>query len=69
MAEMIRQDKTARQLRLLSDAIDSGRLGPVKRMVQTLSPAEIGNLLESMPPHKRSVLWGLVDPEDRRKLG
>ncbi|MEF2147438.1 magnesium transporter [Aquilutibacter rugosus] len=64
MAEMIRQDKTARQLRLLSDAIDSGRLGPVKRMVQTLSPAEIGNLLESMPPHKRSVLWGLVDPED-----
>ncbi|MEF2155577.1 magnesium transporter [Luteimonas sp. FXH3W] len=64
MAEMIRQDKTARQLRLLSDAIDSGRLGPVKRMVQTLSPAEIGNLLESMPPHKRNVLWGLVDPED-----
>ena len=64
MADPVRQDKTARQLRLLSDAIDSGRLGPVKRLVQTLSPAEIGNLLESMPPHKRNVLWGLVDPED-----
>ncbi len=64
MAETIRHDKTARQLRLLSDALDSGRLGPVKRLVNTLSPAEIGNLLESLPPGKRSVVWGLVDPED-----
>ncbi|KGM54548.1 magnesium transporter [Lysobacter daejeonensis GH1-9] len=64
MAEAIRHDKTARQLRLLSDALDSGRLGPVKRLVNTLSPAEIGNLLESLPPGKRTVVWGLVDPED-----
>lgn len=64
MAETIRHDKTARQLRLLSDALDSGRLGPVRRLVNTLSPAEIGNLLESLPPGKRSVVWGLVDPED-----
>ena len=64
MAETIRHDKTARQLRLLSDALDSGRLGPVRRLVNTLSPAEIGNLLESLPPGKRTVVWGLVDPED-----
>lgn len=64
MAEAIRHDKTARQLRLLSDALDSGRLGPVRRLVNTLSPAEIGNLLESLPPDQRAVVWGLVDPED-----
>ena len=64
MAEAVRQDKTARQLRLLSDALDSGRLGPVRRMVNALSPAEIGNLLESLPPAKRNVVWGLVDAED-----
>ena len=64
MAEPLRHDKTARQLRLLSDALDSGRLGPVRRLVNTLSPAEIGNLLESLPPGKRVVVWGLVDPED-----
>ncbi|MEZ0470649.1 magnesium transporter [Luteimonas salinilitoris] len=64
MAEAARHDKTARQLRLLSDALDSGRLGPVRRLVNTLSPAEIGNLLESLPHAKRMVLWGLVDPED-----
>ncbi|WP_298577185.1 magnesium transporter [uncultured Luteimonas sp.] len=64
MAEAVRHDKTARQLRLLSDALDSGRLGPVRRMVNTLAPAEIGNLLESLPPDKRMVVWGLVDPGD-----
>jgi len=64
MAEAVRHDKTARQLRLLSDALDSGRLGPVKRLVNTLSAAEIGNLLESLPPAQRTVVWGLVDPED-----
>src|SRR3546814_9436367 len=64
MAEPVRHDKTARQLRLLSDALDSGRLGPVRRLVNTLAPAEIGNLLESLPPAKRQVVWGLVDAED-----
>lgn len=64
MAEAARHDNTARQLRLLSDALDSGRLGPVRRHVNTLTPAEIGNLLESLPPGKREVVWGLVDPED-----
>ena len=64
MADAIRHDKTARQLRLLSDALDSGRLGPVRRLVNTLAPAEIGNLLESLPPDRRMVVWGLVDPED-----
>jgi len=64
MGDAARHDKTARQLRLLSEALDTGRLGPVRRLVNTLSPAEIGNLLESLPPTKRNVVWGLVDPED-----
>lgn len=64
MAEAARHDKTARQLRLLSQALASGSLGPVRRLVNTLSPAEIGNLLESLPPDQRAVVWGLVDSED-----
>ncbi|MBS7456749.1 magnesium transporter [Coralloluteibacterium stylophorae] len=64
MAETTRQTRTAHQLRMLSDALDSGRLGPVRRLVNTLSPAEIGNLLESLPPTRRNVVWGLVDTED-----
>ena len=64
MAEHNRHTNTAQQLRLLSDALDSGRLGPVRRLVNILSPAEIGNLLESLPFTKRNIVWGLVDPED-----
>ena len=41
MAEAVRHDKTARQLRMLSDALDSGRLGPVRRLVNT-SPGSTG---------------------------
>lgn len=64
MADATRQDKTARHLSLLSEALEAGRLGPVRRLVNTLAPAEIGNLLESLPPAKRGIVWGLVDPED-----
>lgn len=64
MIELNRPDKAARQLKLLSQALDAGRLGPVRRLVNTLSPAEIGNLLESLPPGKREIVWGLVDAED-----
>jgi len=64
MADTPRHDKSAKQLRLLAEAIGSGRLGPIKRLVNTLSPAEIGNLLESLPPARRDIVWGLVDPED-----
>ena len=64
MADTARHDKTAQQLRLLDQALGSGRLGPVKRLVNTLAPAEIGNLLESLPPARRRIVWGLVDPED-----
>jgi magnesium transporter len=64
MAEHSRADQAARQLKLLSQALDSGRLGPVRRLVNTLSPAEIASLLETLPHDQRLIVWGLVDPED-----
>ncbi|MBL8242882.1 MAG: magnesium transporter, partial [Rhodanobacteraceae bacterium] len=64
MSESERYDRKTRQLRLLSEALASGRLAPVKRMLDTLTPGEIARVLESLPPAKRSVVWGLVDPDD-----
>jgi magnesium transporter len=64
MTDATLYDKAARQLKVLSQALNSGRLGPVRRLVNTLAPAEIGNLLESLPPEKRLIVWGLVDAED-----
>jgi magnesium transporter len=63
MAEQLQQEKTARQLERLSEALDSGVKYRASRMLSGLSAAEIGDLLESLPLVKRLALWGLVDPE------
>jgi magnesium transporter len=33
-------------------------------MLRALHPAEIADLLQSLPPHERKVTWELVDPEN-----
>jgi len=53
MAEQIQEEKTARQIDRLSEALDSGVKNRVRRLVRGLSAAEIGGLLESLPLAKR----------------
>lgn len=52
------------QLEALREALDSGTLRPVRRMLAALHPAEIGSLIESLPNAEREVVWNLVDPDD-----
>jgi len=40
-----------------------GSLRRAPRMVNSMHPAEIASLLESLPPAKREIVWGFVDPE------
>jgi len=54
-------DQRAPRLKLLHDALESGTLQRVQRMVNSLHPAEIADLLESLPPAEREVVWELVD--------
>jgi len=63
MAEKIREDKTARHLDHLSEALDSGTQHQVRHLLKNLSAAEIGDLLESLPLAKRLVVWEMTDPE------
>ena len=63
MAEFARHDKTEQQLQRLSAALKTGRLQPVRRMINTLPAGEIADLLESLPPEPRALVWELVDPE------
>ena len=63
MPEQIREDKIARNLDRLSEALDSGTKSQVRRLINSLSGAEIGDLLESLPPAKRLVVWELVDSD------
>ena len=51
------------QLGELYAALDSGTGREVQRMLASLSPPSIAQLLESSPPRIRQVLWKLIDRE------
>ena len=63
MREHQHEEKTARQLEHLSEALDSGVQSQVKQLINSLNGAEIGDLLESLPQAKRQVVWELVDTD------
>lgn len=50
-------------LEALTRALDQGTMRQVHRLVNSMHPAEIASLLESLPPAQREVVWDLVDPE------
>jgi len=47
----------------LQEILDSRVLRPAGRLLNSLAPAEIAHLLESLPPARREILWSLVKPE------
>jgi magnesium transporter len=63
MAELIHEEKTARHLERLSEALDSGTQSQVRKLLNNLSAGEIGDLLESLPIAKRLAVWEMTDPE------
>jgi magnesium transporter len=60
MREHLHEEKTARHLDRLSDALDSGAQSQVKKLLNSLNGAEIGDLLESLPQAKRQAVWDLI---------
>jgi len=60
MRENQQEEKTARHLDRLSEALDSGVQSQVKKLLNSLNGAEIGDLLESLPQPRRQLVWDLV---------
>jgi magnesium transporter len=57
------QHRRPSHLEALRRALDQGTMRQVHRQVNSMHPAEIASLLESLPPTQREVVWDLVDPE------
>jgi len=51
------------RLETLRRALEQGTGRQVHRLVNSMHPAEVASLLESLPPAKREIVWDLVDPE------
>jgi magnesium transporter len=63
MREQQVEEKTARHLETLSEAMGSGTQLQVRQLINSLSAAEIGDLLESLPPTERLAVWELVETD------
>jgi magnesium transporter len=68
MTETAETQTTSKRLELLTEALDRGAAGSIRRMLASLHTAEIGDLLESFPTAQREILWQLVDPDDRGEV-
>ncbi len=51
-------------LQLLRELLDSGGLRSARQMIQSLHPAEVAHLLESVPLQERAILWEMVGADD-----
>ena len=54
--------KTTR-LNALRAALEQGTMRHGQRLVNSMHPAEIASLIESLPAAKREIVWEFVDPE------
>ncbi|OZG70547.1 magnesium transporter [Hahella sp. CCB-MM4] len=64
MSQTAEKNSTKIRMRSLSEALESGSLQQVTRILNSgLSPSDIAHLLESSPPKERKLLWQLVDDE------
>lgn len=65
MAETADREQAEDRLRLLYTALGSGTLVQVRKMLNDLHPAEIADLLESLPLDQREIVWEMVDEAQR----
>lgn len=63
MAEAAPADRTADRVAAIEDLLESGTARQVERMLHALHPAEIADLLESLPRPQRMLLWAQVPAE------
>lgn len=66
--ESAEQTNTQQRLEALTDALHSGAADKVRHMLSDLHPAEIGDLLESLPHGPRELLWELVPSEEQGEV-
>jgi magnesium transporter len=60
--------ETETQLRLVLEALESGKLKRIGRLFRKLHPARIAGLLESLPASERAAAWDMVEHERMGKV-
>jgi len=63
MSEQLTEDRSLSRLEDINAALKSGTMNLAQQMITTLHPAELSNLLESLPRAKRYFIWQLIDQD------
>ena len=51
-------------LKVIGEALQTGTMQRARRILNALHPAEIANLLESLPHSQRGIVWNMLDHDD-----
>ncbi|NQY27653.1 MAG: magnesium transporter [Piscirickettsiaceae bacterium] len=68
MSELNQQHTANQPMDTLAEALKSGRFVRMRRLLASLHPAEIGHLLESLPPNERRICWSISNPDLRGEV-
>lgn len=68
MATSTPKEHVQDQLTELSELLESGTFIKVRRMLNSLPPADAAHLLEASPPKLREILWNLVDADNEGEV-
>ncbi len=60
---MAEREEHSAAAELLRDRLTGGRLLSARRALRALNPPQTANLLESLPPRQRELVWEMVSPE------
>lgn len=63
MPQIVPNEATEKEIQILNVALEDNRSHEVERMINSLPASEIAFFLESLPNHKRTKVWDLVDSE------
>jgi magnesium transporter len=63
MTEKSTTEDTKRRFESFKHLMESGTMQQAARMLNSLHPSEIADLLESLPLRERKFVWEMVDPE------
>jgi magnesium transporter len=55
------QEEQLRNRKSVSEALETGTLRDVRRLIRAMEPGEVAHILESSPPRYRHVLWQLLE--------
>ena len=63
------QEEHRKSRNSIAQALESGTLADVRRLLRSMEPGDVAHVLESSPPRYRHVLWQLVEgPQEAEVL-